>query len=165
MVLGIIYETIQRWIPPAKKIMAVGNIFNDKSIDPETGEIVTIEIPDYLSVQMEMENGICGSFLITETNLHPPPPTINIYGTEGSLKIDFVPGGKLWYGAKTNNSMQEVKIKSEDKGHWRVEEEFINAIQGKENVHLTTFENGVNYMRFTQAVMDSYREGGQTKVL
>ena len=165
MVLGIIYESILRWIPPAKNISAVGNVFNDKSLDPETGQIVNIEIPDYLSVQMEMENGIRGSFLITETSLHAPPPIIKIYGTDGSLKIDFVPDGKLWYGEKTNDFMQEVKIKSEDKGYWRVEEEFINAIRGKENVNLTTFDSGVDYMRFTQAVMDSYREDGQTKTL
>lgn len=114
---------------------------------------------------MEMENGIHGNFLISESSLHAPPPTIRIYGTEGSLKIDFVPDGKLWYGAKTDDSLQEVKVKSKDKGYWRVEEEFINAIRGKENIHLTTFESGANYMRFSQAVMDSYREGGQTKFL
>ena len=111
---------------------------------------------------MEMENGIRSSFLITETSLHPPSPTINIYGTEGSVKIDFVPGGKLCYGAKMDDSLQEVKIKAKDKGYWRVEEEFINSIRRKENVKLTTFVSGVNYMRFTQAVMDSYRKGGQT---
>jgi len=165
MVLGIIYESILRWIPPAKKLNAVGYIFNDKFIDPETMELVNIEIPDYLSVQMEMENGIRGSFLIAETSLHAPAPSIKIYGTEGSLKMDFVPDGKLWYGAKTDDSLQEVKINSKEKGYWRVEEEFINAIRGKENVHLTTFDSGVNYMRFTQAVMDSYREDGQTKSL
>ena len=165
MVLGIIYESILRWIPPAKNISAVGNVFNDKSIDPESGEMVTVEIPDYLSVQMKMENEIYGSFLLSETSLHAPPPTIKIFGTEGSLKIDFVPEGKLWYGAKTDDSMQEVKIKPRDKGYWRVEEEFINAIRGKENVNLTTFSTGLNYMRFTQAVMDSYRERGQTKTL
>ena len=113
----------------------------------------------------EMENGIRGSFLITETSLHAPSPTIKIYGTEGSLKIDFVPNGRLWYGGKKDDSLKEVKIKSEDKGYWRVEEEFINAIRGKENINLTTFSTGLKYMRFTQAVMDSYREGGQTKFL
>jgi hypothetical protein len=79
--------------------------------------------------------------------------------------MDFVPDGKLWYGAKTDDSLQEVKINSKEKGYWRVEEEFINAIRGKENVHRTIFDSGVNYMRFLQAVMDSYREDGQTKFL
>ena len=81
------------------------------------------------------------------------------------MKIEFVPNGKLWYGAKMDTVLKEVKIKSQDSGHWRVEEEFINAIRGKENVHMTTFDIGVNYMRFTQAVMDSYREHGNLKYI
>ena len=75
------------------------------------------------------------------------------------------PNGKLWFGTKTDDSMQEIQISPQDKGQWRVEEEFINAIKNKEIVRLTTFDNGVDYMRFTQAVMDSYRENGRTKFL
>lgn len=165
MVLGIIYESLLRWIPPAKKVNAVGNIFFNKAQDPESGKTVPVEIPDYLSVQMEMENGMRGSMLISETGQHTSPPTIKIFGTEGSLQIDFVPDGKLWYGARADDSMKEVNIAPQDSGYWRVEEEFINAIRGKEIVRLTTFDTGVDTMRFTQAVMDSYREDGQTKTL
>jgi len=163
MFLGIIYESILRWTVPAIKVSATGNIFINKAIDPESGKQVPIEIPDYLSVQMELENGIHGSMLITETSPHASPPTIKIFGSEGCLKIDFIPDGKLWYGAKADDSMQEVEILPHDKGSWRVEEEFINAIRGKEEVKLTTFNTGVEYMRFTQAVMESYREDGNTK--
>ena len=165
MVLGIIYESIQRWIPPAIKLSATGNIFNDKSIDPETGNIISIEIPDYLLIQMEMENNIRGSFLISEVGLHSPTPTITIHGTKGSLKVEFIQNGKLWYGTRMNESVNEVPIKFKDRGFWRVEEEFINTIKGFEKTKLTTFKDGVNYMRFTQAVMDSYRENGITKYL
>ena len=77
---------------------------------------------------MEIENEIRGFFLIAETSLHAPAPSIKIYETEGSLKMDFVPDEKLWYGAKTDDSLQELKINSKEKGYWRVEEEFINAI-------------------------------------
>ena len=165
MFLGIIYESILRWIPPAKKLSAIGKVFNNMALDPELGKTVDIEIPDYLSVYMEMENEIRGTMLISEIGMHTPSPTITLIGTEGTLKIDFVPDGKLWYGAKTDDSLHEVKIKSQDKGCWRVEEEFINTIRGNEDVRLTTIDNGVEYMRFTQAVMDSYREEGKTKVL
>ena len=165
MVLGIIYESIQRWIPPAIKLSATGNIFNDKSIDPETGNIISIEIPDYLLIQMEMENNIRGSFLISEVGLHSPTPTITIHGTKGSLKVEFIQNGKLWYGTRMNESVNEVPIKFKDRGFWRVEEEFINTIKGIEKTKLTTFKDGVDYMRFTQAVMDSYRENGITKYL
>lgn len=89
MVLGIIYQSILRWIPPAKKVRVIGNIFNNKAINSATEKLVNVKIPDYISIQMEMENGIKGSMLLSEVNLHPPSPYINIIGTEGSLLINL----------------------------------------------------------------------------
>ena len=42
---------------------------------------------------------------------------------------------------------------------WRVEEEFVNAIRGKEKVTRTSFEEGVRYMEFTDAVTKSATTG------
>ena len=146
-------------------VNATGKIFNNNALDPETGELVPVEIPDYLSIQMEMKNGIRGTMLLSEIGLHSPPPSIKLFGTGGALKIDLATNGEIWYGAKSSDFMKEVKIRPQDRGYWRVEEEFINVIRGKESVQLTTFDAGVDYMSFTQAVMDSYRENGQTKFL
>ena len=163
MVLGILYESLRRWLPPAERVSAIGYVFNNRAIDPDTGKPVAVEVPDYLSVQMRLNGGIYGSFLISETGLHTGSPTIKIFGTEGTLQIEFVPDGKLWYGSKTNEELKELKIDPKKTGRWRVEEEFINAIRGEEEVLLTTFEAGVEYMRFTQAVMESYRAEGEPR--
>jgi hypothetical protein len=40
-----------------------------------------------------------------------------------------------------------------------VEEEFINAIRGQEEITHTSFEDGVKYMEFTEAVTRSMQEG------
>jgi len=40
-----------------------------------------------------------------------------------------------------------------------VEEEFIKAIRGEEEVKLTTFADGVKYMEFTEAVALSAASG------
>ena len=40
-----------------------------------------------------------------------------------------------------------------------MEEEFINAIRGKEQVTHTSFEDGVKYMEFTEAVTRSAESG------
>lgn len=42
---------------------------------------------------------------------------------------------------------------------WRVEEEFIGAIRGKEPIRFTTFADGVRYMEFTEAVALSHAHG------
>ena len=41
----------------------------------------------------------------------------------------------------------------------QVEEEFVSAIRGKEVVRRTTFEQGVRYMQFAEAVTHSYQSG------
>ena len=38
---------------------------------------------------------------------------------------------------------------------WRVEEEFIGAIRGQEQIRRTSFVDAVNYMDFTEAVPES----------
>jgi hypothetical protein len=54
--------------------------------------------------------------------------------------------------------MAQIAI-PEDKTPWRVEEEFISAIRGHEQVRRTSFLDAVNYMDFTEAVHISSREG------
>jgi hypothetical protein len=44
-------------------------------------------------------------------------------------------------------------------GGWQVEREFIDAIRGHRRVTLTTFEDGVRYMEFTEAVARSMASG------
>ena len=66
---------------------------------------------------------------------------------------------KLFGGRKSDSNLSEIEIKSELQGSWRVEEEFINAIRGKEAITHTTFEDGVRYMEFTEAVTRSSQSG------
>lgn len=46
----------------------------------------------------------------------------------------------------------------------QVEEEFVGAIRGQEKVRRTTFEAGLRYMEFTQAVTRSYQTGTAVKL-
>jgi predicted dehydrogenase len=50
-------------------------------------------------------------------------------------------------------------VPPEQRVGWRVEEEFVNAVRGKERVSRTTFEDGVRYMELTDAVARSAAEG------
>jgi predicted dehydrogenase len=65
----------------------------------------------------------------------------------------------LYGGQRGDNALTEIPIPPEEEGKWRVEEEFVNAIRGKEKIKLTTFEDGVKYMEFTEAAIRSLAEG------
>ena len=53
----------------------------------------------------------------------------------------------------------QIIIKDENRGMWRVEEEFINAIRGKEDISHTDFSTAVKYMEWTDAVTKSLKTG------
>jgi predicted dehydrogenase len=160
MTLGIIYESLLRWLPPAKWIKAEAKIFNDSTIDPDSGETVKIEIPDYLSVQIGLQEEISGTILISEVGSHAGKPRITIFGEKGTLALDFVPEGKLYFGRRDQTHLEEVSIPTNLRGSWKVEEEFINTIRNKTPFTHTSFSTGVEYMRFTEAVYHSYRNNG-----
>ena len=92
---------------------------------------------------------------------HAPANAVFIFGTEGTLKIDGSDqtAPKLWGGQKSDSGLSEIEIVAELQGDWRVEEEFINAIRGKEDITHTNFQDGVRYMEFTEAVTRSTQTG------
>ena len=60
---------------------------------------------------------------------------------------------------KGQKSLEVISIPKNEIGEWRVEEEFINAIRGKEIITHTSFTDGVKYMKFTDAIYDSFSTG------
>ena len=58
-------------------------------------------------------------------------------------------------------SMSAIKIPEEKQGKWRVEEEFINAIRGKEQITRSNFVDSLKYMEFTDAVQESCQTGSR----
>ena len=161
MVLGIAYESILRWFGSAKWVTATGQIFNNIAINPDTGKEEKIEIPDYLSVQTELKNGLKGTFLISEASICTEQPSLKVCGDEGALEYSFTIDGDLRFASQTNDEKISVAIPKQDEGHWRVEEEFVSAIRGEEKISYTTFATGVEYMKFTEAVIDSFKNDGQ----
>ena len=161
MALGIIYESLLRWFGSAQWVDAHAEVINNRAIDPETHKEVEVEIPDYLSVQMKMTNGIMGSLFLHELSTRPASSSIKIYGDKGLFHLDFEMEGKLYHSTGPSQELNEVQIPPEQAGKWRVEEEFINTIRGFEDIEHTTFTTGVEYMKFIQAVNESFNSDGE----
>ena len=106
------------------------------------------------------KKGISGTFLISEIGSHAGKPKVKIFGEKGTLVLEFVPEGKLYFGRRDQAQLEEVPIPQNLRGTWKVEEEFISAIRNKTPFSHTSFATGVEYMRFTEAVYRSYRNNG-----
>ena len=157
MFLGIWYEALMRWVGPAANVTAVTKV-NVKTRNDESGERHNITIPDHVEILCEMASGPIVHIRISAVTGLAPADQVWFYGTEGTLKLD-ASAMKLYGGRRGDEALSEIVIPPEKQGDWRVEEEFINAIRGLETVTHTSFEDGVKYMEFTEAVTRSAQTG------
>ncbi|MDJ0754177.1 MAG: Gfo/Idh/MocA family oxidoreductase [Ardenticatenaceae bacterium] len=155
LTLGIWYETIARWVGEATTVAAMGTSFVKMRLDRERGYLIPTPLPEHLTVLAEMACGAQATFSMSQvTGLRPVQEAV-LYGRDGTLRF----AGQMLYGGRRGESeLQELEIPDQERGVWRVEEAFIRAIRGQEPIHLTTFEKGLQYMRFTSAVDRSLRE-------
>ena len=82
-----------------------------------------------------------------------------LFGSEGTLHLEAPPLTTLDGGRRGDSELSEIPIPPEKRGRWRVEEQFINAIRGREKVTLTPFDVDVKYMEFSEAVYRSSQIG------
>jgi len=162
MSLGIIYEAIMRWVGRASTVCAMGEVFVKSRFNTEKGILETVLIPDHIDILAKMAIGaqLRMHFTLVEPAFSTSPlQEITLNGTEGLLKVD-VKQQKL-FGVRKGDEckdLSEININESERRSWRVEEEFISAIRGLEAVRFTTFDDGVDYMQFTEAVWRSMKE-------
>lgn len=160
MSLGIWYEAISRWVGVAKSVQAKGQTFV-KMRRRADGTLADVSIPDHIDVLVEMACGAQGHFQTSSFTGALDGKGIYLCGSNGTLRIV---GDRLYGGQRGEKELKEIEVKNEDEGCWRVEEEFVSAIRGEEQIKLTSFADGVKYMAFTQAVAESMATGGQVAV-
>ena len=155
--LGIYYEMILRWLGRGvSSLVADAVIFTKERKDEEAVPQATT-IPESVSVLGSYNDGarLVAHFSGVETTA--PRAEIRINGSEGGLRLDLTKG-ELWF-APRGAAEKPVIIAPEKRGAWRVEADFIDSIREGKPVRLTNFATGVDYMRFTEAVWESWSNG------
>jgi hypothetical protein len=123
---------------------------------------VAMEIPDHIDVIGAMAQGGQMRFNVSAVLGHAPDlADVHIFGTDGTIRLRQPVGGALALaaGKRGKADLEAVEVDPAKRGGWRVEEEFVNAIRGKERVTLTDFSTGVKYMEWTTAISRSLRKG------
>jgi predicted dehydrogenase len=156
MSLGIWYESVMRWVGSAESVQAAGAIFVRERREVETGTLRPLDIPDWITVTARMRCGAMAHFSVRTAGGLVPRRECVLTGGEGSLQSDFE---ALSFGRRGDKGMAPVDIPAHERSAWHVEQDFVDAIRGLAPVRLTTFEDGVRYMAFTQAVADSLTTG------
>lgn len=159
MQMGIWYEAMMRWVGPAQTVQALTRV-HVKSRRTSNGNAQVITIPDHIEVLCEMYSGPLLHIRMSAVTGHAPANGAWLFGSEGTLYVQS-PSMALYGGRRDDGEMSEIEIPAENQGAWRVEEEFINAIRGEEEITHTNFADGVRYMEFTEAVTISAQTGAK----
>ncbi len=157
MSLGLQIEIIHRWLGPTKRVFADGAIWVGERIDAETGQPRAIDVPDSLGVLAVMESGARVDYRISAVTHAPPAGNgISLYGSKGTLHWQQ---GDRMILALVGGEAQPLEPDAGTAGEWRVEADFIDSIRLGTPVTLTNFEDGLLYMRVTEAMTRSRLEG------
>lgn len=155
MMLGIYYEAMARWVGHAATVNANSHRWVTERKDAD-GNRKIVHIPDHLDVFGHLESGASYHIRCSQvTGACPTPNDFILYGSEGTLRLN-IPAKELTLTLPSGASTP-LEVPDELREEWRVEEEFIGAILGRESIRLTTFAEGLRYMQFTQQVADALK--------
>lgn len=161
MTMGIWYEALMRWVGVATSISAMGQVHVARRTDPETQREHSIRVPEHVDILGQMACGAQLNMQISAVTGLAGPPRLAIHGTQGTLVYE---NGALLAGGREDENLQPVQVPEHESGEWRVEEEFVNAVRGLEEITHTDFATGVKYMEFTEAVTRSMQSGQTIKL-
>lgn len=152
--MGIYYEMIMRWLKQEPiSLVASASVFTKERKDTE-GLMQPVLIPESLSILGVYADGarLVGHFSGVEVTT--PRSELRLNGSKGGLRLDLVKNEL--YQAEIGGPERRVEIAPAKQGGWRVEADFVASIRENKPVTLTDFKSAVAYMRFTEAVWESW---------
>lgn len=160
MALGILNETVRRYAGHERSVAAYGRVVTPERIDAETGAKLAADVPETLGAVAALECGATAVYHLSSVATHGSGLSIEMHGTAGALRLAddqarVAGGGGDW---------RVLDVPEAEQGGWRVEADFVDAIRDGATVTHTSFEDGVRYMEFTEAVNVSLAERRQVEL-
>jgi predicted dehydrogenase len=155
LTVGIVYETVLRWIAPANRVLAYAAKLIETRFDPESGRVGRVGTPDSVQVLTTQQDGSQGVYRFSGVLPHERSMSVSLHGADGTLIYDLLRDEIR--GAKRGATLKRIPIPAETRRGWNVEADFVAAVRGERPVTHTDFTTGVRYMQFTEAVARSSR--------
>lgn len=161
LTLGILFEMVQRWMGQENPdwVQADAAVFTPMRVDPATNAPHRILLPESMSVAAGYPAARRVNLQISAITVGLPRLEAIFNGTEGTLHYDML-GQELRWASLREPQMRPVPVDPAHWGDWHVEADFVASIREGKPVTLTSFADGVRYMRFTQRVADSLTSDG-----
>ncbi len=159
--LGILHETLLRWVPPPVQVRAQVHAHIASRIDPSSGVRRAVGTPDSVQVLAALADGARVTYHLSGVTPFGQAAGIHLYGQRRRAAVRPARRphsrriGSPWPGAGPAAELPEVAIPADRSRSWQVEADFIAAIRHGQPIELTLFASGVAYMEFTEAVARS----------
>ena len=161
--MGIYYEMTLRWLGRGvSALVADAAIFTRERKDAD-GVPQATTIPESVTVLGTYVDGARLVAHFSGVERTAPRNEIRLNGSRAGLRLDLAKN-ELWL-TRAGQAEQRVTIAPEKQAAWRVEADFIASIRDGKPVTLTDFATGVEYMRFTEAVWESWNDIGRRVTL
>jgi predicted dehydrogenase len=157
MTLGIVYESVARWLGHATDVAATLRNFAPVQIGLDGTEIPA-DVADVAAVVASFPGGVVATFSLAGYGRPDPVNGATLVGTGGVLRVDMA-GSRLELAPAGAAAFDEVAISDEERWTWRVEADFVAAIRDGAPVRLNDFATGLRYMAFTDAVHEADATG------
>lgn len=159
LTLGIVHEALIRWIDDPVRVLAQARACTPERLDPATGALRRVGTPDSVQVLATFGDGAQGVYHVSGVTRFGPGTQIQLYGSEGTLKLELMPTERIWGARRGDAALDEIPLIDDPTGGWRVESDFVASIREGRPVEFTDFASGVRYMEFTEAVARSAVSG------
>ncbi|MDG3003430.1 Gfo/Idh/MocA family protein [Paludisphaera mucosa] len=156
LTLGILHETVQRWLSPPVRVLAYASKLITERFDPESSKLKPVGTPDSVQVLATHEDGSVATYRLSAVLWGGRSLSVALHGSEGSLFYDLLKD-EIRGVRRGEESPRVLPIPEALRGGWRAEADFIAAIRGERPVTHTDFATGARYMQFTEAVARSSR--------
>ena len=151
LTVGIYAEVLQRWLGSPRRMHAQMKV----SVPKRDGYVV--HMPDVVQVFGQWPNGLAGLLEWSGVAHFPPDETLTVYGRDGALVYNFTTD-EILGGRRGDKELRPLTVPPELEGKWTVEKDFIDAVASGGHPE-PSFETGVKYLEFTEAVQLSARGG------
>jgi predicted dehydrogenase len=155
LALGILHETVSRWIPQPTRVVAQTQTFEPSRPNPHGEGEMRVSVPDSVQALTQYAGGASGMYHFSGITIAGPGKQAHLYGSRGTIKVVFGEHDQVFVGRVGDKEVHPAVIPPEKLGGWRVEAEFVGAIRGEEPVKRTDFATGLRDMEFTEAVARS----------
>jgi predicted dehydrogenase len=151
LTVGIYAEVLQRWIGSPRRLHAQMKV----AVPKRDG--YPVHMPDVVQVFGQWPGGLAGLLEWSGVAHFPPDETVTLYGRDGTLVYNFTTD-QLLGARRGEKELRSLEVPSDLEGHWTVERDFIDAVITGGHPE-PSFETGVQYLEFTEAVHLSARGG------